>query len=118
MDEQPTTLRISAPSDWSDVPSQYANFVQVTMSPHDFRLLFGHYAFPPLPEPRPAEVVVPIEPQVAVTIPLNLMKGLIRALQTQVDRWEEGFREPVPEQPQPERGTDQESLPQGTEESS
>lgn len=110
MDERPTTLRVVPPSDYSGVPSLYANFVQITMSPHDFRLMFSHYAFPPMPEPRPAEIDAPVQPLVTVTIPLNLMKGLIRALETQVDKWEEGFREPVPDQPQPEGALNEGSL--------
>ncbi len=96
-----TSFRLTPPDDYGMAPSLYANYVQVTMSPHDFRLLLGSFAFPPLAEPRSGEVGVPIEPVASITLPLNLVRGLIRALETQAAGWEAAFKEPLPDQPQP-----------------
>lgn len=99
-EEQGAFFRIVPPEAGEVGPTLYANWVQVGFSPHDFRLTLGIYAFPPLQEMPTGQVPVPVEPISSVTLPLNLVKGLVRALEMQIAAWEKGFNEPLPDQPQ------------------
>jgi hypothetical protein len=106
---QPTaTFHIEPSANAGDVPTVYSNFIQVGFSPHDFRLHLGVYSFPVLSEPPEGQVEVPVEPVLSVAIPLNLARGLVRALETSIANWEKGFNEPVPDQPHGTQ-TDQET---------
>jgi hypothetical protein len=94
-------VRIVAPTDMSQAPSYYSNFVQVGISPYEFALHFSRISMPIVSEP-PAELVVfDVSPQpvVSMSIPLNLVRGLIRALEGQAENWERTFHQPLPTEP-------------------
>ena len=95
------TGRLVGPTDFGGVPKLYANYIQVGMSPYDFVMYFSRFSLPILPVDLTENRVVELtpEPVASITIPLNLMRGLIRALQAQMENWEQTFREPVPAEP-------------------
>jgi len=95
------------PNAEDDVPRLYANFVQATMSPLDLTFHFGWYALPTTEEPPRGggEIPVPVRPVAKVSIPLPLVKGILRVLESQLAAWEQNFGTPVPDQPRhAERG--------------
>jgi len=77
----------------------YANFVQASMSAHDLTLHFGWFTLPAFTEVPSGEVDVPVRPLAKVSIPLNLVRGLIRLLEAQVIAWEDAHGQPVPDLP-------------------
>lgn len=93
--------RIVAPTDMSKVPTYYANYAQVGFSPHEFTLNFSRYSMPIVSEPPSETLILEVHPQpiASVSIPLNLIQGLIRALQGQVENWETTFHQAVPAEP-------------------
>jgi hypothetical protein len=42
---------------------------------------------------------VPVRPLVKVSLPLNLTRGLLRALESSMVAYEQAFGQPVPDQP-------------------
>jgi hypothetical protein len=115
--ERPTgavEVRIVAPTEVTGAPSYYSNFAQVGISPYEFTVYFSRISMPLITAP-PAEIAtfeVTPQPVVIVSIPLNLVRGLIRALEGQVENWEKTFRQPLPTtepssaQTEPEDGTE------------
>jgi Protein of unknown function (DUF3467) len=94
-------VRIVAPTDMSGAPSYYANFVQVGISPYEFTVHFSRLSIPIVSQP-PAEPVnfdVSPQPVASVSIPLNLVRGFIKALEGQVQNWETTFHQPLPAEP-------------------
>ncbi len=91
-------VRIVAPTEVAGAPSYYSNFAQVGISPYEFTVHFSRISMPlvsaPPVEPKTFEVTP--QPIVSVSIPLNLVRGLIRALEGQVENWEKTFRQPLP----------------------
>jgi len=85
------------PPSYAEAPAVYSNFVQGTISPQDLTLYFGWYGVPPLAEPPTESVDIPIRPVMAVSIPLTLIHGVIRVLQSQVAAWEASTGQPFPE---------------------
>jgi hypothetical protein len=75
--------------------------VQATYSPEDLTLHFGWYAIPALTEPPPEPVEVQVRPIAKVTIPLNLIRGVISVLQSQLEGWEQTFGMAVQQHPNP-----------------
>lgn len=87
------------PPSYSETPVVYSNFAQATPSQHDLTLFFGWYATPPLAEPPEAVVEVPVRPLVAVSVPLGVVPGLIRVLESQLEaRQSEGEQSSDPPQ--------------------
>ena len=85
-----------------DVPLLYANFVQATMSPLDLTFHFGWYGLPASPGLAPGttgDVEVPVRPLAKVTVPLPLVRAVIRVLEAQLQNWEQTFGSAVPDQP-------------------
>jgi hypothetical protein len=95
-----TEMHLIASVEPGDTMALYANFLQVTGSPHDFTFHFGWYTVPAFVEPPEGVVNVPIRPLAKVSIPLNLVRATINLLQLQAEAWEANFGEPLPEQPQ------------------
>lgn len=93
-----TSLQLVLSSD-EETPVAYSNFAQVTFTPLDFTLHFGRYHVPALLEPPEGGLKAPVQPIVKVTIPLTLVRGLIRVLERQIDAWEGSFEQPLPDQP-------------------
>lgn len=80
-------------------PGPYSNFVQATFTPHDFTIYFGSFNLPPVSEQPQEALQVPVRPVVTVSVPLNLVRGLIGVLQSQIANWEGSFGQPFPEPP-------------------
>jgi hypothetical protein len=94
-------LRLVAPADPGDAPILYSNYIQATYTPEDLTLHFGWYAIPAFTEPPSAPVDVDVRPVAKVTIPLNLIRGAISVLQSQLEGWEKTFGMPVQDHPNP-----------------
>ncbi len=101
-------IRLIAPSDMSEAPTYYANYAQVGFSPHEFTLHFSRYSIPIISEPPSEPLTLEVRPQpvASVSIPLNLVPGLIRALQGQVENWETTFHQAVPTEPSTAQGAE------------
>lgn len=84
------------PPDYGAVPAMYANFAQATLAQHDLTLFFGWYATPPLNEPPEGPVDVPVRPLVGVSVPLGIVRPLIRVLEAQADAWEQSSGQKLP----------------------
>jgi hypothetical protein len=84
------------------VPVIYANNVGVTATAEDMTMHLGWYALPVITEqPGDADVIpVPVRPLAKVTVPLNLVRGIIAVLQNQLAQWEQNFG-PLPPHPNP-----------------
>lgn len=93
----PSQVRLVMPG-LPEAPPIYANFVQVGTSPHEFTLHFGWYALPISP-PQPGVHDVPIRTLVSVAVPLNLVEGLIAALESASTGWQTNFDQPLPRDP-------------------
>lgn len=97
---QEAALRLVTTPD-ADIPPVYSNFVQVTFTPLDFTLHFGSYVIPALSEPPSgSEIQVPVRAIAKVSVPLSLVRGIVRVLERQINAWEESFGQPVPDQPE------------------
>ena len=75
-------------------PAFYSNHVEVMHSPYDFVLIFAKVS----PKLRPEQVagakkgeVVPIDALLQVEIPIRLMEGLVNALKTQKESYEQHY---------------------------
>jgi|SRR5215218_63139 len=92
--------RIVPTIDTSEVPSFYSNFIQVTTSPYEFTVYFSRLSVPVVTQ-QPEAAVAEIRPQpiAAVSIPLNLARGFLEALDQQIQNWEATFRQPLPAEP-------------------
>jgi hypothetical protein len=98
---EPTAVRIVASPELGDTMALYANFVQLSYTPHDFTLHFGWYTIPALTEPPPpGELLAPVRPLAKVAVPLNLVKAIGELIARQAASWEEAFG-PLPDQPSP-----------------
>jgi hypothetical protein len=101
-DDGEAGLRIVAPVELGDVPGLYANHVQVTFTPEDFTLHLGWYVIPPLREPPPEDILeVAVRPLLKVTLPLNLVRGVVAVLENQIEAWERSFEMQLPQHPNP-----------------
>ncbi len=94
-------VRLVAPTDMVGAPSYYSNFVQVGISPYEFTVNFSRITIPLVTEPptEPIALDAAAQPVASVSIPLNLVRGFIRALEGQVENWETTFRQPLPTEP-------------------
>lgn len=92
-------MNVLPPQEWPR-PYPYANYMVPTMTPHEFTLHFGHYTIPALTQPPEGGTLsVEVEPVVSVSVPLNLARGVARALEQAVRNWETAFGQSVPEPP-------------------
>lgn len=89
--EQPPELAVEyhlvPPSPEEGVPIFYANFFQATVSPHDMTLHLGWYAVPALTQAPTEPVSVQVRGLAKVSVPLNLVPGIVNVLQTQLENW-------------------------------
>ena len=93
------------PPDYTGSPVQYSNFVQGTASPYDLTLHFGWFSSPLLAEPPTEPVDVPVRPLLSVTVPLNIVRGMIRVLESQLAAAEANLGQtPTGSEPSPDRG--------------
>lgn len=97
--EAPAQFRLVPSEEPGETPAVYSNFAQATISPFDLTLHFGWYALPALTEAPTEPVTVPVRQVVKVTIPLNLVRGTIALLESQLEAWERSFAQQVPEDP-------------------
>ena len=67
----------------------YGNAILVNHTPWDFALHFSHVVAPVAAKPAPSgEVEVKAKKVAVISIPATLVRGLIAALQTNLDRYE------------------------------
>lgn len=101
-------FRLSLPS-YADVPSAYSNFVQATLAQHDLTIFFSWYATPPVGDKPSAEPVdVPVRPLMAVSVPLGILRPLIRVLESQAAAWEQSTGQELPTGPPTQAPADKE----------
>lgn len=98
-DEQ-TGIRVVPSMEVGDTPVFYANHVQVTFTPEDFTIHLGWYVVPPFGQQPPGITDVPVKSLAKVVIPLNLVRGLINALDVSAKSWEGNWGE-LPVHPNP-----------------
>lgn len=67
-------------------PSIYANFMNVNHTQWDFTLHFGHVVLPTLIKEE--EQYLEAKAVARITIPVNLIKGVVRALNENIARYE------------------------------
>jgi hypothetical protein len=100
---QSMQMELVAPAEPGTTMALYSNFIQVTLAPHDFTFHLGWFTFPAFtepPQPGPTGTVpVHVRPLAKVSVPLTLVQGIIRVLQSQVEAWEAAFGQPFPEEP-------------------
>jgi hypothetical protein len=75
------------------------------MSPLDLTFHFGWYAIPATGDQAAGEIAVPVVPVAKVSVPLPLVRGILRVLESQLQAWEENFGTPVPDQPRRAEGS-------------
>jgi hypothetical protein len=93
-------FRLVAPN-YADIPATYSNFAQATVSQHDLTIFFGWYATPPLTEPPTEPIEIPVRPLMAVSIPIGIIRPLIRVLEAQAAAWEQTHGQKLGEQAAP-----------------
>jgi hypothetical protein len=85
--------------DLASAPRVYANNVRVTFTAEDFTIFFGWYSLPPLDaRPESGQITSHLHPVMQVTLPLNLMRSVIKVMERQVDGYEANFG-PIPTHP-------------------
>jgi hypothetical protein len=98
------SARLVVPTELGETMALYANYVHVTFTPEDFTMHLGWYALPPFTEPPSGDFEVQIRPLAKVTLPLNLVRGVVNVLERQMEAWEKSFGMPLPEHPNPPPG--------------
>jgi hypothetical protein len=74
----------------------YANYVAVSHTPWDFAVHFGTVVMPAAPVAsgqKSGTVEIPVRKVQTVNLPIPLIKGFIKALQTQVEKYEQSYGE-------------------------
>ncbi len=66
----------------------YANYVLVNHTPWDFMFHFGNFFIPPEVPKEPAEYEFEVKSVARITVPTTLIKGIVRALQTNIETYE------------------------------
>ncbi|MCW5750861.1 MAG: hypothetical protein KIT81_06920 [Alphaproteobacteria bacterium] len=87
-------LRLKVVIDYSsDMPSYYANFAEISRTEHEFAVTFAKTP----PKPSVAQLTeakasgeLVVEPIVQILFPPTMMEGLITALRTQFEKFQEG----------------------------
>jgi hypothetical protein len=97
----PVTLKIVVPTEVGQTPMLYANHFHATITPEDMTMHLGWYATPPLTEPPTGQIEVHVQPVAKVTVPLNLIRGIVTVLQNQIQAWEQNFGQEIPAHPNP-----------------
>jgi hypothetical protein len=96
------SARIVTPRALGDTQALYANHVQVTFTPEDFTLHLGWYALPAFTEPpEEGTFEVHVRPLAKVTLPLNLVQGVVDVMTNQMRAWEQSFEMELPKHPNP-----------------
>ena len=91
-DDKEAVARIILPEFTGEDKSIYANHVIVNHTPWDFALHFGSVLTPLKPKLNDAgEVEIEVKKLLTINIPSTLIKGLINALQTSLDRYEKQY---------------------------
>ena len=93
-DKKTALAKLSYPeiSEQDDV--RYANYIAVNHTPWDFSLHFGLVTAPIGPQKQTSGVVeIPVKKLVTVNIPTTIIKGLIKALETNVELYEKAHGE-------------------------
>jgi hypothetical protein len=89
--EIPITVEVDAKP---DTPFYYVNYIGVNHTPYDFTisaLKLPSQLSPEQKEYARKKAPVPMEPTLQLIIPTHLIKGLIRALSVQCQKYEEKF---------------------------
>jgi hypothetical protein len=84
-----TTVKIVWPELTDDDKPSYANGIMVNHTPWDFTIFFSQVVLPPAPAGGTMEVKG--KRVATITFPVTLVRGLIDALQTNLDLYEEQY---------------------------
>jgi hypothetical protein len=87
------------PPSYADAPAIYSNFIQAALGQHDLSLYFGWYGTPVLTAPPTAPQDIPVRPLMTVSIPLGILRGLIRVLESQASVIEASTGSALPDAP-------------------
>lgn len=91
-ERKPAKGKIIYPEVTEEDKPLYANAVLVNHTPWDFAMHFGHIVPPVAAKAGPAgEVEVKAKKIAVVSIPAPLVRGLISALQTNLERYEKAY---------------------------
>lgn len=71
--------------------SLYANAVVINHSPWDFALYFSRVVMPLRPTIESGKLKIQAQQVATINVPVTLIRGLIRALQTNLDRYEQDY---------------------------
>ncbi len=87
----------------------YANFVQVNHTPWDFTLHFGNFFLPPeAPQAKESQEAAEFELEVKsvarISVPTRLIRGIVRALETNIKRYEDSYGVLPDSRPEEEEG--------------
>jgi hypothetical protein len=83
-------------------PIVYINFAEVAHSRHEFSIICARTPTKPdftVIELAKTSGVYPIEASTVLIVPPSLMRGMIRAMQTQMDKYEQSFGKISGEEP-------------------
>ena len=69
----------------------YANFLQVNHTPWDFTFHFGNFFLPPEVPEEPGVLELEVKAVARITIPPRLIKGIIKAIQVNIETYESSF---------------------------
>jgi hypothetical protein len=91
-DGKQAVARLILPEITEEDKSIYANHVIVNHTPWDFALHFGSVVTPLQPKLNDSgELEIQVKKLLTINIPSTLIKGLINALQTSLDRYEKQY---------------------------
>jgi hypothetical protein len=90
------TLRLK-PAQYPDGPPLYANVVNSSLSPHDVTLHFGWFSSPLLEEAPTGTLEIPVRAVASISLPLTMVRNLIKLLEAQADNWEANSGQTLPD---------------------
>lgn len=82
----------------------YANFLQVNHTPWDFTFHFGTFFLPPEVPEEPGELELEVKAVARITVPTRLIKGIIKAIQTNIEKYESSYGVLPDSSPEEEEG--------------
>jgi hypothetical protein len=106
-DKKPPINFTVVPEDTTDIPRTYSNFCAIQNSPLDFTLTFCEMLPPSEKQLREAQSshVVKAPVRARLVVPVQMIPGLIAALQDNYRGYQESFSGPPPGAPPEKKGS-------------